>query len=180
MSLFELLDKMLERIHEYQHKARHYNRTLLRSTEIYKRKHKSAIKHVLKGEDVDLYRRKKEKYEKKYQKALDRKAEAAKCMIVLTTSILDDLEREMRQSSVTVPSALPPVHNAPNVVRVGAPTGGVYCECRQPAHGDMIFCDSLRCRIGWFHFKCVWLGSAPKGAWHCPECRKDWRLSRVE
>ena len=180
MSPFELLDKMLEKVHDYPHKARHYNRMLLKNTRTYRKNYKDTIKKLFKNEDTPESRKRKRKYEIKTAGALKMKEEASKCMFELTSSVLEDLEMQIKESGLEISTEAPAVHNAPNVVRIGSPTRGTFCECRQPAYGDMVFCDSLRCRTKWFHFKCVWLSSVPKGSWFCPECRKDWRLSRVE
>lgn len=178
MSPFEILDEMLEKIHEYPHKARHYNKILLRSIKTYKRKYKNAIKENFK--DAALPRNKKRKYEIKSTEALDLKIEASKTMLELTSSILDELKSLIKDNDAGICLDAPSVHNTPNVVKVGAPSKGAYCECKQPAYGDMICCDSLKCKIGWFHFKCVWLSAVPKGNWYCPSCKKDWRLCRLE
>ncbi|OWR53416.1 Inhibitor of growth protein 4 [Danaus plexippus plexippus] len=36
----------------------------------------------------------------------------------------------------------------------------------------MIGCDSPKCTLQWYHFKCVGIVTAPDGNWYCPECRK--------
>lgn len=45
--------------------------------------------------------------------------------------------------------------------------------CGKPESFDnMIECESGHCKVGWYHFKCVGLKSAPKGSWTCLPCRR--------
>lgn len=180
MSPFEFLDHMLEKIHDYPHKARHYNKTLLKSIKTYKKKYKRAIKNQFKGTSSDEMRDKRHKYESKIAAALDLKVDATRNILVMTSSVLAELEALITDNHLNVGMELPPMPSMPNVVRAGSLSKGTYCECKQPAYGDMICCDSLRCKTRWFHFKCVFLSSVPKGSWYCSECRKDWRLCRLE
>ncbi|CDW52338.1 ING domain containing protein [Trichuris trichiura] len=46
----------------------------------------------------------------------------------------------------------------------------VYCTCREVSYGMMICCDCPDCPIEWYHFPCVGLEKAPKGAWFCQQC----------
>ncbi|CAJ0581444.1 unnamed protein product, partial [Mesorhabditis spiculigera] len=46
----------------------------------------------------------------------------------------------------------------------------IWCVCKKPSDGDMIYCENEDCRIQWFHFECVGLSQAPIGHWFCPEC----------
>ncbi|TBU13405.1 ING1 PHD finger-like protein [Hamiltosporidium tvaerminnensis] len=46
-----------------------------------------------------------------------------------------------------------------------------YCTCKMPSYGDMICCDSLECKIKWFHFECVGIVTAPKSKWYCNACK---------
>uniref|UniRef100_A0A5S6QYV9 Inhibitor of growth protein n=1 Tax=Trichuris muris TaxID=70415 RepID=A0A5S6QYV9_TRIMR len=48
----------------------------------------------------------------------------------------------------------------------------VYCTCREVSYGMMICCDGPDCPIEWYHFPCVGLEKAPKGAWFCQQCSK--------
>lgn len=175
----EVLSSMLEKMHEYPHKARHYNRILLRSIGTYRRKYRRALRDLLRGAAETAPLSRKHKYETKISEALDTKIAASRKMFELTSAMVDEMEQLLKASGAAVSTEIPSVHNTPNVVRVGDVTEGTFCECRQPAYGDMVCCDSLRCRTKWFHFRCVGLTSVPKGSWHCPECRKDWRLCRV-
>ncbi|KAJ4458161.1 putative inhibitor of growth protein 3 [Paratrimastix pyriformis] len=56
----------------------------------------------------------------------------------------------------------------------------VYCTCRRPADGEMVFCEDEKCPIGWFHFECVGLSQAPpeNEKWYCPDCRKTHKRRR--
>ena len=47
----------------------------------------------------------------------------------------------------------------------------MYCICKQDRSGRMIACDSPTCKIEWFHYQCVNIKRAPKGAWFCPDCK---------
>ncbi|CAJ0945518.1 unnamed protein product, partial [Mesorhabditis belari] len=48
----------------------------------------------------------------------------------------------------------------------------VWCICKKPSDGEMIYCENEKCRIQWFHFECVGLKQAPIGHWFCQECRQ--------
>lgn len=49
-----------------------------------------------------------------------------------------------------------------------------HCICGQPDNlSDMIGCDGVDCNYKWFHFTCVKIKRAPKGAWYCKYCRKQ-------
>ena len=47
-----------------------------------------------------------------------------------------------------------------------------YCLCNRVSFGNMVACDNTKCRIEWFHFKCVGLTKTPKNKWYCPDCSK--------
>ncbi|CAN7979290.1 unnamed protein product, partial [Ixodes persulcatus] len=47
-----------------------------------------------------------------------------------------------------------------------------YCVCSGPEEGKMIACDNENCAVGWFHFRCVGLRTAPrKKEWFCSTCK---------
>ncbi|CAN7950895.1 unnamed protein product [Ixodes pacificus] len=47
-----------------------------------------------------------------------------------------------------------------------------YCVCSGPEEGKMIACDNENCVVGWFHFRCVGLKTAPrKKQWFCSTCK---------
>ena len=54
----------------------------------------------------------------------------------------------------------------------GKPRAPVYCICRRVSFGEMIACDSDKCKYEWFHLACVGLTATPKGKWFCPLCTK--------
>ncbi|XP_057309027.1 uncharacterized protein LOC130647255 [Hydractinia symbiolongicarpus] len=45
-----------------------------------------------------------------------------------------------------------------------------YCSCKRPCFEPMIACDNKDCATEWYHYVCVNITRAPKGAWHCPDC----------
>ncbi|PIO77667.1 PHD-finger [Teladorsagia circumcincta] len=49
----------------------------------------------------------------------------------------------------------------------------VYCFCRQESFGRMILCDDPQCEIGWYHFECIGMITAPRGKWYCDQCKED-------
>ncbi|XP_014666314.1 PREDICTED: uncharacterized protein LOC106808215 [Priapulus caudatus] len=51
-----------------------------------------------------------------------------------------------------------------------------WCYCGQVESGRMIGCDNQNCKLGWFHYTCLQITSAPKGKWFCPDCRKTMAL----
>ena len=56
--------------------------------------------------------------------------------------------------------------------------GGAWCYCKQPYNEErdvMIGCDNDKCKIQWFHQKCLKLKRIPAGKWYCPDCTKDFK-----
>ena len=50
----------------------------------------------------------------------------------------------------------------------------VHCFCRRGESGKMIACDSLQCKIGWFHYSCLKLKEDFEPVeWFCPQCQTD-------
>uniref|UniRef100_A0A1X7UUA2 PHD-type domain-containing protein n=1 Tax=Amphimedon queenslandica TaxID=400682 RepID=A0A1X7UUA2_AMPQE len=47
----------------------------------------------------------------------------------------------------------------------------LYCICKKDRPGCMIACDNPSCKVEWFHYACVNIKRAPKGAWFCPDCK---------
>lgn len=48
-----------------------------------------------------------------------------------------------------------------------------WCLCRGPASGDMIACESIKCAVEWFHYRCVGLSrrsKLPAEGWRCADC----------
>ena len=58
----------------------------------------------------------------------------------------------------------------------------LYCYCQMPDdHSLMIECSNSKCKIGWFHGKCVSLSNEfykkeITGEWYCGDCTCE-RLS---
>ena len=48
-----------------------------------------------------------------------------------------------------------------------------YCFCSRPTFTPMIACDSSQCEIEWFHYCCVGVVKAPRGAWFCENCKSN-------
>ena len=48
----------------------------------------------------------------------------------------------------------------------------IYCTCKKPNGGELIGCDSSKCKVEWFHIECVGLKEVPKGQWFCGDCKK--------
>jgi len=55
---------------------------------------------------------------------------------------------------------------------LGAYDQEIYCICKTPSSGQMIFCEGKNCEIKWFHFECVGLTEEPIGNWFCINCSK--------
>ena len=53
-------------------------------------------------------------------------------------------------------------------------TQKLYCYCQRRSFHPMIGCDSISCKIEWFHYSCVNLVRTPaeKKKWFCPDCIK--------
>lgn len=47
----------------------------------------------------------------------------------------------------------------------------VWCVCRGPEFGRMIFCENSKCLTQWFHFDCMRIKNVSKDDWYCPNCR---------
>jgi len=45
-----------------------------------------------------------------------------------------------------------------------------YCFCQTQSMGEMVCCENNSCPYEWFHFQCVGLSTAPRGAWYCLYC----------
>lgn len=67
---------------------------------------------------------------------------------------------EQRRKTITVGTQVDTPANLPEI----------WCICREPEHGAMIFCENSNCLIGWFHMECLRIEEAPKGSWYCPNC----------
>ncbi|ODV97568.1 hypothetical protein PACTADRAFT_140018 [Pachysolen tannophilus NRRL Y-2460] len=51
-------------------------------------------------------------------------------------------------------------------------TGPKYCYCRTGDSGKMIACDNPKCKIEWFHYKCLGFKTNEKvpDTWYCKPC----------
>ena len=47
----------------------------------------------------------------------------------------------------------------------------LYCICKRPEFGNMIYCDNPSCKIVKFHYSCVNVTRKPRGQWVCNSCR---------
>jgi hypothetical protein len=53
-----------------------------------------------------------------------------------------------------------------------------WCSCQQPETGPMIQCPSTRCKIGWYHHRCVGLASDDESPdWICDACKDSGSIS---
>jgi len=60
----------------------------------------------------------------------------------------------------------------PNLLRAIRKSAKEWCLCRRPYNEyspEMVLCDNMYCKIGWYHFQCVELDEAPD-SWLCPKC----------
>lgn len=75
--------------------------------------------------------------------------------------------RPIRERRKTMPILL----NDAAVNQIADQPNEIWCVCRSPEHGRMIFCENTKCIIQWFHFDCMRIKNAPRGDWYCPNCR---------
>lgn len=68
-----------------------------------------------------------------------------------------------RRETVTVGTQVDP----PRLGPIATPPE-IWCICREPEHGDMIFCENPGCLIEWLN--CLHMDTAPENDWHCPNC----------
>ena len=47
----------------------------------------------------------------------------------------------------------------------------LYCICKRPEFGNMIYCDNPSCKIVKFYYSCVNVTRKPRGQWVCNSCR---------
>ena len=48
----------------------------------------------------------------------------------------------------------------------------LYCVCRRPKFGHMIFCENETCKTKCYHYTCLDIARHPKGPWFCNDCKK--------
>ncbi|XP_065067609.1 uncharacterized protein LOC135693150 [Rhopilema esculentum] len=48
----------------------------------------------------------------------------------------------------------------------------LYCVCRSPKFGHMIFCENETCKTKCYHYTCLDIARQPKGPWFCNDCKK--------
>ena len=53
------------------------------------------------------------------------------------------------------------------------PEKRLFCHCQKEEYGRMIGCDNKKCKIEWFHYKCVGISRKPKGQWFCSDSCKN-------
>lgn len=89
-------------------------------------------------------------------------------------------ERLCEEAEPALRFGTPSVSNTNCIVNAGDGEGDdkLYCKCNQPAFRNMIACESVDCKTGWFHCECVNVVGAPKASWVCPECRKKTVLAK--
>ena len=99
-----------------------------------------------------------------------------------TTSLLPELVGKwytrpvMNSSNSDANATSQPIEDATNQSDATATSGSkdfdLYCYCHGPEEGVMIACDSIECKIEWFHHKCLKLNSIPRSKWYSPDCCK--------
>lgn len=135
----------------------------------YKKKLHKCYKKMLKY-DMSI---KVSKIEKRIRKALKGKIQASSLLNQAVQSaknaiqnkiypIREELGLDIEQYVAKSPIKTPDFHS-----------DSLYCMCNEKSFGDMICCDNVNCKIGWFHFVCVGLTTAPKGKWFCSECKAN-------
>ncbi len=51
----------------------------------------------------------------------------------------------------------------------------VYCWCRDIEYEEMVKCDNLSCKFGWFHFSCVDVQDDLPDIWFCStDCENNY------
>jgi hypothetical protein len=62
--------------------------------------------------------------------------------------------------------------NIPDLLHAIKKSAEKWCLCRRPHNEfspDMVLCDNVNCKIGWYHFECLDMDEAPD-FWLCPAC----------
>ena len=83
------------------------------------------------------------------------------------------LKRKPTPTDVDSRSGVQQVRHTPATMSVPSGTSAGdkrVCSCEAVPYGDMVLCDNDQCRVGWYHFACVGLGSKPLHEWYCREC----------
>lgn len=75
----------------------------------------------------------------------------------------------------------PRLEQSPPKPQVKEPPEEVFCYCKTPAGGKMIACDNPKCKIEWFHYKCLNMVKEPTGKWFCDDCKnKKEKVTKVK
>lgn len=126
-------------------------------------------KRVICKKDVDLTMRRIKNYEDKARRIYANRNIAFEYLENAVKKVMYEIQMKLYPLRDELEIKIsPPVEEARS--QVDAET--VYCVCKEKSHGDMVCCDSAGCEIGWFHFNCVGLTSAPRGVWFCEKCSR--------
>lgn len=169
----DILDDCLNLISSLPLDTTHFNKQvkqLNRQLQTYNDKLKRAYKHVLCKHKTDKYMRCIKRYQEKARNVYNDRIKAFECLEDAIKRLKHDLQTRLYplREELEIEIAAPVEE-----VKVVADTDSIYCVCKEKSHGDMVCCDAMGCPIGWFHFVCVGLTSAPRGVWFCEMCKKN-------
>lgn len=182
----EILDDILNLVQSLPLDTQHYTKQiLLNDKQIKKNKEKlkKLYKKSLKNSKDDAINKKIVKYQKSVEEAIENKIKTAEMMQNIVKKIKQEMQSKLFKIKDEIDLGIEMVENTNVLVNnvdklQNNELESLYCICNQKSYGDMICCDSVECNVGWYHFSCVGLKSAPKGQWFCDACKKRKRTMR--
>ncbi|EJW03678.1 hypothetical protein EDEG_00166 [Edhazardia aedis USNM 41457] len=176
MTPIDVLDDVLNSLQTLPLKCKHYTKQILVNDKIISKKTKKRdklIKKLLKDPNNGIFQKKFSRYQIAIEKAISNKIKVAENMKNIIAEIRTDFCEKVTQLEEKIildDSSLRLVI----VDKIDAFDNEekTYCICNKKSTDDMIACDNNECKIGWFHFGCVGLLSAPHGSWFCDNCKK--------
>lgn len=173
---FEIFDKMLEEVQQLRLDANYFAKSTSRiDTRINK------MKMRCRRYEKRFMRRSSERRMKKVVKChgiIKGLLKGVNDNIVVFKDVVHELKRKCEYlcSRAETPFNLtePSITNINCVVNAGeiVDDGILYCKCNRPGFGNMIACDFVGCKTGWFHCECVNATGSLKVPWVCSDCKK--------
>ncbi|EPR78485.1 PHD-finger protein [Spraguea lophii 42_110] len=176
-SVFDILDNILNLTQTYPLDIQHYvkmvkiqDKEYLVVSEKLKKYRKKALKN-------NKYKNKVEEYEKRLSTVFELRMKYLENIKKISEKLQENFVRSI-EGNTLLDLSEPNIEKIPSVIRTGINMSErdnkkLYCTCRRGSYGDMIYCDVDSCKIGWYHFGCVGLNSAPKSLWVCPLCKSN-------
>ncbi|TBU03265.1 ING1 PHD finger-like protein [Hamiltosporidium tvaerminnensis] len=176
---YETYDSILTEIQSFPLDFQHHSKKIIEIEKIcskLKLKISKKTKILLKKPNPILLKKIK-KYTLRIVKLIDKRIKITKEISEITKKYLNIIENKMSTNGVENDNLPTLQQNISSVIKAGTFQNSdknkkkKYCTCKMPSYGDMICCDSLECKIKWFHFECVGIVTAPKSKWYCNACK---------